>query len=110
MKGFLDDDNWVDNAKSDKHMDKFGAVICILCLCVKRQIRVSFLCREISSRFFVEKNVPFYRLVSKNSIKWYRPTLRNIATRSSLEDRPTRTESSSNYHIHLLSPRSKAIR
>ena len=56
---------------------------------------------------FVEKNVPFNRLVSKNTIKWY--TLRNIATRSSLEDRPTRTESSSNYLIHLLSPRSKAI-
>ena len=57
---------------------------------------------------FEEKNVPFNRLVSNNSIKWY--TLRNIATRSSLEYRPTRTESSSNYPIHLLSPRSKAIR
>ena len=32
---------------------------------------------------FVEKNVPFNRLVSKNSIKLY--TLRNIATRSSLD-------------------------
>ena len=50
---------------------------------------------------FVEKNVPFNRLVSKNFIKWY--TLRNIATRSSLE-------SSSNYPLHLLNPRSKAIR
>ena len=37
---------------------------------------------------FVEENVPFNILVSKNS--------RNIADRSLLEDRPTRTESSSN--------------
>ena len=24
MKGLSDDDNWVDNAKSDKRMDKLG--------------------------------------------------------------------------------------
>ena len=57
---------------------------------------------------FVEKNVQFNRLVSKNSIKWY--TLCNIAIRSLLEDRPTRTESSSNHPIHILRPPSKAIR
>ena len=58
MKGLLDDDNWVDNVKSDKRMSVFYAV---------RYLPDSF----------VEKNAPFNRLASKNSIKWY--TLRNIA-------------------------------
>ena len=81
-------------------MDKFGAVICILYLCVKEEFKSVFYAVRYLLDSFVEKNVPFNRLVSKNYIKWY--TLRNIATRSSLEDQPTRTESSSNYLIHLL--------
>ena len=74
-------------------------------VCQKKnlEIRVFYAVRYLPDSF-VEKNVLF----NKNSIKWY--TLRNIATRPSLEDRPTRTESSSNYPIHLLNPRSKAIR
>ena len=55
----------------------------------------------------VEENVPFNRLVSKNSIKRY--TLRNIATRSSLKDRPTRNRIVVQLPYPLLSPRSKAI-
>ena len=80
----------------------------VFCVCVsKDEFKSVFYDVRYLSDLFVEKNVPFNRLVSKNSVKWY--TLRNIATRSSLEDRPTRTESSSDYPIHLLSPRSKAI-
>ena len=37
MKGILDKENWVDNAKSDKRVDKLGLVICVMCWCVKRQ-------------------------------------------------------------------------
>ena len=102
MKGLLDDDNWVDNAKS-------VGLSCVFCAGVsKDKFKLVFYAGRYLPELFVEKNVPFNRWVSKNSIKWY--TLRNIATRSSLEDRPTRIESSSNYPIHLLSPRSKAIR
>ena len=76
-------------------------------VCQKTNLSQFFYAVRYLPDSFVEKNVPFNRLVSKNSIKWY--TLRNIAIKYSLEDRPTRTESSSNYPIHLLNPRSKAI-
>ena len=67
----------------------------VFCACVaKDEFKSVFYAVRFLPDSFVEKNVPFNRLVSKNSIKWY--TLRNIATRSSLEDRPKRTESSSN--------------
>ena len=81
----------------------------VFCACVsKDEFKSVFYAVRYLPDSFVEKNVPFNRLVNKNSIKWY--TLRIIATRSSLEDRPTQTELSSNYHIHLLIPRSKTIR
>ena len=71
----------------------------VFCTFVSKKNLIFYAVRYLLDSF-VEKNVPFNRLVSKNYIKWY--TLRNIATRSSLEDQPTQTESSSNYPIHLL--------
>ena len=89
-------------------MDKLGLSYVFCAGVSKDEFKSVFYAVGYIPNSFVEKNVPFNRLVSKNSIKWY--TLRNIATRSLLEDRPTQTESSSNYPIHLLSPRSKTIR
>ena len=109
MKGLLDGDNWVDNTKSDKRMDKLGLSYVFCAGVSKEEFKSVVYAVGYLPELFVEKNVPFNKLVSKNSRKWH--TLCNNATRSSLEDRPTRTESSSsNYPIHLLSPRSKASR
>ena len=51
MKGLLDDDNWVDSAKSDKHMDKLGLSYVFCAGVSKDELRSVFLCREISSPF-----------------------------------------------------------
>ena len=59
MKGLLDDDNWVDSAKSDKHMDKLGLSYVFRAGVSKDEFKSVFYAVRYLPHSFVEKNVPF---------------------------------------------------
>ena len=79
VTGVLDDDNLVDEAKTDKLMDKLGLSYVFCAGVSKDEFKsVCYAVRYIPDSV-VEKNVPFNRLVSKNCLIWY--ILRHNVTR-----------------------------
>ena len=78
MTGVLDDDNLVDEGKTDRLMEKLGLSYVFFAGVSKDEFKsVCYAVRYILDSF-VETNVQFNRLVSKNCLKWYE--LRNNAT------------------------------
>ena len=68
MKGLLDDDNWVPKVINVWTSLELSYVFCAGVS--KDEFKLVFFAERYIPYSFVEKNVPFNRLVNKNSIKW----------------------------------------
>ena len=139
LKG-LNEGNFVDSEKTGKLLEKLGPAYVFCASVSKTEFHAVCSGVRYVPDSVVEKNVPFNRVASKKCLKWYTlrtnatrderslvlegdnrcaecnqmyHRARSTSERNldiPLKERLQRTRPSSNYPIHLLSPRSKDIR